>query len=61
MDLPVMDTANRHLAALEKLLTAYADAAQPYYPRATMEKDEDPSDYDHLSRFREWTLSGDMP
>jgi hypothetical protein len=23
-----------------------------------MKKEDDPSDYDHLSRFQEWTLSG---
>jgi hypothetical protein len=23
--------------------------------------DEEEGDYDHLSRFREWTLSGDLP
>ena len=46
--------ASRHLAALERLLTAYADVAQPYYPRAMMEKEEDAGDYDHLSRFDEW-------
>ena len=48
-----------HRAAIEKLLTAYAAEEQAYYPRAMMEKDEDEGDYDHLSRFREWTLSGD--
>jgi len=59
LDLPVMDLARKHLAELTKLLTAYASTAQAYYPRAMMEKDEDDGDYDHLSRFREWALSGD--
>lgn len=56
--LPVMEVAETHLAELVKLLEAYATTAQAYYPRAGMMKDEDESDYDHLSRFREWALSG---
>ena len=47
-----------HLAELQKLLTKYASAGQPYYPRTIIKKEDDPSDYDHLSRFQEWTLSG---
>lgn len=60
MKLPVMELAGQHLAQLQALLCAYAVETQPYYPRAMMEKDEDAGDYDHLSRFREWTLSGDV-
>ena len=56
----VMDMAHQHLDGLRRLLTAYAAPGQPYVPRAMMEKDEVESDYDHLSRFREWTLSGDV-
>jgi ATP-dependent helicase/nuclease subunit B len=59
--LPVMDVAQKHLAELERLLTAYASEMQAYIPRFGMEKDEDESDYDHLSRFREWSLSGGAP
>jgi ATP-dependent helicase/nuclease subunit B len=59
--LAVMDVAGKHLAELEKLLTAYASEMQAYIPRFGMQKDEDESDYDHLSRFREWTLSGEAP
>ena len=58
---PVMDLAHAHLAGLKRILTAYADPAQPYFPRAVMEKEEDEGAYDHLSRFREWTLSGERP
>ena len=61
LKLPVMDVAGRHLAELEKLLTAYASEMQAYLPRTRMEKEEDEGDYDHLSRFREWSLSGDSP
>lgn len=55
---PVMTLAETHLAELQKLLAKYASQAQPYYPRTIMRKEDDPSDYDHLSRFQEWTLSG---
>jgi ATP-dependent helicase/nuclease subunit B len=61
LKLPVMHVAGRHFAELEKLLTAYASEMQAYVPRFGMQKDEDESDYDHLSRFREWSLSGDQP
>jgi ATP-dependent helicase/nuclease subunit B len=61
LDLPVMDTAMKHLSELEKLLTAYASEMQPYLPRTGIEKEDDPSDYDHLSRYREWSLSGGAP
>jgi ATP-dependent helicase/nuclease subunit B len=57
----VMDVAHKHLDGLKRILGRYANPSQPYFPRAMMEKDEDESDYDHLSRFREWTLSGDRP
>ena len=60
INVPVMELAEKHLAELRKLLSAYASETQPYYPRAMMEKDDDASDYDHLSRYREWTLSGDV-
>ena len=58
LKLPVMELAEKHLAELKKLLAAYAQESQPYYPRAQMEKEDDDGDYDHLSRFREWALSG---
>jgi ATP-dependent helicase/nuclease subunit B len=61
LKLAVMDVASRHLAELEELLTFYASEMQAYIPRFGMQKDEDESDYDHLSRFREWSLSGDAP
>jgi ATP-dependent helicase/nuclease subunit B len=61
LDVKVMALARDHLAGLERLLTAYADPRQAYLPRAMMEYDESVGDYDHLSRFQEWTLSGDLP
>jgi ATP-dependent helicase/nuclease subunit B len=56
--LAVMDLAEKHFAELQKLLAKYARVQQPYFPRTIMKKEDDPSDYDHLSRFQEWTLSG---
>ena len=55
---PVMELAEKHFAELQKLLAKYASVGQPYYPRTIMKKEDDPSDYDHLSRFQEWSLSG---
>ena len=52
------DLAAGHLAGVKRMLTGYANPGQPYLPRAMMEKDDEASDYDHLSRFREWSLSG---
>lgn len=58
LDHPVMELAEKHFAALQKLLARYASIEQPYYPRTIMKKEDDPGDYDHLSRYQEWTLSG---
>jgi ATP-dependent helicase/nuclease subunit B len=58
LERPVMDLAEMHFAELQQLLAKYARPEQPYYPRTIMKKEDDPSDYDHLSRFQEWTLSG---
>jgi len=58
LDPPVMELAEKHFAELQKLLGKYATLGQPYYPRTIMKKEDDPSDYDHLSRFQEWSLSG---
>lgn len=58
LDSSVMDLAHAHLGGVIRLLTAYASPAQPYLPRGVMQMEDDVSDYDHLSRYREWTLSG---
>jgi ATP-dependent helicase/nuclease subunit B len=55
---PAADVASRHLAGLIELLTAYARSGQPYLPRTIVEKEDEERDYDHLSRYREWALSG---
>jgi ATP-dependent helicase/nuclease subunit B len=58
---PVMAAAARHLAGLTSLLLSYTDPAQPYLPRTIPLREEEPRDYDHLSRYREWSLTGETP
>ena len=41
------------------LLQRYQDASTAYIPRHNLQKDNDRSDFDHLSRRREWELAGD--
>ncbi|MBI2718477.1 MAG: double-strand break repair protein AddB [Rhizobiales bacterium] len=50
-----------HLDRLKALIAAYADPAQAFLPRARIEKEDDATDLDHLSRYREWALSGIAP
>jgi ATP-dependent helicase/nuclease subunit B len=50
---------DEHVAGLARLIAAYSNPAQRYLPRTVMKKEEDESPYDHLSRYREWALSGD--
>jgi ATP-dependent helicase/nuclease subunit B len=54
----VRAVAEAHLAGLRTLLERYLDTGQPYVPRAAMFKERDASDYDHLSRFAEWSRGG---
>ena len=56
-----MDDARAHLASLQSLLLKYQDLRQAYVPRFGMQREDDESDYDHLSRYREWILSGEVP
>ena len=44
---------------LEALILSYQSADQPYTARQKMEKVSDVSDYDHLSRFAEWSELGE--
>ena len=41
---------------LDQLLTAYLDPATGYIARRALKGERDASDYDHLSRFGEWSL-----
>lgn len=51
-------TAQKHFEGLQRLLSRYLSPEQGYVPRAVMYKEEDVSDYDHLSRFAEWSRGG---
>lgn len=42
-----------------QLMTNYAQPSQGYTARRALMKEEDPSDYDHLSRFGEWDQTDD--
>jgi len=46
-------------AEFTALIAAYSEADQGYTARRAMEKQTDASDYDHLSRFGEWDVTGD--
>jgi ATP-dependent helicase/nuclease subunit B len=61
VDVAVMDTAHAHLQSLITLLESYQIATQAYVPRFGFKSEDDVSEYDHLSRYREWILSGDTP
>ncbi len=61
LKLPPMDAAWRHLAGLIDLLKKYLNADQAYIPRFGMQNEDDIGRFDHLSRHREWILSGETP
>jgi ATP-dependent helicase/nuclease subunit B len=56
-DIEVMAKAREHLERFKALMRAYDDVAHGYLPRAVMEKEQDASPFDHLSRWREWSLA----
>jgi ATP-dependent helicase/nuclease subunit B len=58
-DIDVMDKASEHLEKFKALIRAYGDVTQAYLPRAAMEREQDTSPFDHLSRWREWSLAED--
>jgi ATP-dependent helicase/nuclease subunit B len=58
LTIDVMATAEKHLAALTALLVQYAQETQPYIPRYAVQSEDALLAYDHLSRYREWLLSG---
>jgi ATP-dependent helicase/nuclease subunit B len=61
LDLIGMDEARKHLASLTTLLLKYQEARQAYVPRFGMQREDDVSEFDHLSRYWEWVLAGDLP
>ncbi|QIG48682.1 double-strand break repair protein AddB [Nordella sp. HKS 07] len=58
-DLEIMEKAQEHLEKFKALIRAYDDVTKGYLPRAAMEKEQDTSPFDHLSRWREWSLAED--
>jgi ATP-dependent helicase/nuclease subunit B len=56
-DIEVMPTAHEHIEMFKSLMHAYDDDSCAYIPRAAMEKEQDTSPFDHLSRWREWSLA----
>jgi ATP-dependent helicase/nuclease subunit B len=50
--------AAKALARLKELLAAFQNINTPYIPLHSAEKEEDTSDYDHLSRRLEWQMNG---
>lgn len=54
----VTEVATMHLARLKTLLARYQEQEQTYLPRAVVFKERDTSDYDHLSRYAEWSRGG---
>jgi ATP-dependent helicase/nuclease subunit B len=53
----VAELGASHFASLKGLLQKYQSLRQAYYPRANMFKEDEVSDYDHLSRYAEWILA----
>jgi ATP-dependent helicase/nuclease subunit B len=54
---PIGSLAGRHFEGLKAKLAIFADENVPYLPRVHMQKENDASDFDHLSRYREWSLA----
>lgn len=54
------DCSLRHFDGLKRLLSSYASEDQPYFPRVAIWQEDSELEYDHLSRYREWILSGTM-
>jgi ATP-dependent helicase/nuclease subunit B len=53
--------AEKALVGLLELLTAFQQQSTAYIPRHNLQRQEDISDYDHLSRRLEWQLQGTAP
>jgi ATP-dependent helicase/nuclease subunit B len=52
----ISDVAAKHFEGLKKKLAVMAIYDTPFLPRTHMQKSNDESDYDHLSRYLEWSL-----
>jgi ATP-dependent helicase/nuclease subunit B len=54
----VEDESEKAFAGLKTLLSEFQKPATAYIPMHNPEKQDDASDYDHLSRRLEWQLQG---
>ena len=59
LDVDAMGLAHVHLSSLTALLLQYQNEKQSYIPRYGMQREEDASEFDHLSRYWEWILAGE--
>lgn len=50
--------ASEQLAGFKTLLTRFRNLDHPYSPRLAIEREEELTDFDHLSRYLEWQLAG---
>lgn len=50
--------SEQHYAALQRLMAHFQQPDAAYVPRHHMTTENEASDYDHLSRWREWQLTG---
>jgi ATP-dependent helicase/nuclease subunit B len=57
-DAAVTEEAQKAERRLTALLAAFQDFETPYIPLHGVEKEDDRSDYDHLSRRLEWQMNG---
>lgn len=53
------DLAKTQLQGFKNLLFKYQNPTQAYLPRAAIQKEEETTDHDHLSRYKEWILAGE--
>jgi ATP-dependent helicase/nuclease subunit B len=52
----IRDVATKHFEGLRSKLAVMAIYETPFLPRTHLQKSNDESDYDHLSRYLEWSL-----
>ncbi len=53
------DLAKEHFGHLQSLLKEYLDPTLEYLPRVRVKTEAEEAEFDHLSRYLEWTLAGD--
>ncbi len=58
-NLGLNELAQVHFNGFKTLLEKYQNIQQAYFPRVAIQKEDDKTDYDHLSRHKEWMLAGE--